>query len=717
MITTNPISSAGGAAKYFAESLSDYYLEPEGESKWLGSLAPTLGVSGDVTEADLSRVLNGQLPDGRQMGRKTEEGMKHRPGYELCFSVPKSVSIMALVGRDDRLKRLTWEATENVLSFIESHYLATRVSEDGETHFQQTDNGAFASFMHTTSRELEPQLHIHALLANMTQTEDGVIRALATSRKGRYGEQGIERVFSQQKILGTLFRSELARLIQMKTEYNITTFEKGGERYFDIQGVSDALIFDCSTRRQQIESKMGDMGASSTKAAQNANRVTRRKKESPGSNRLHEEWTEKARAQRFSPSEVRGHPDYTAPIILSIDGMHQKTEVSSVAEIVQNAADACLAYSLNFNLSDVINEALLRSFSVASVAEIDTAIQAKLSDATWVKTSDGCYTSTAILHQQGNILAAFKENAAKPLCTIGESDRLAKTLNYPAYKDILTSMITASTKVQCAHLSNVAGQQMVTDWVRIMGSKNRLPVVVVPNRRGADALQATLGIPVHTVTTFANRLTENRFRTKQLPAVLFLDTPHMNPVTLNDALAALSEKPSWPVVMAGDSRDATSHPFHQYATCLPTCGEVASSAHKKLASILMIESNVAKERVALFGDKVATLGRSGKQIGAFAPSYVLAEANKACRQALKTGGDLSEGDTLLPTYVPLSHAHPLTHPDSYKPGMRWYVTKKVPGLKARQWVTVVSASESHVVVEPVSQVGICLLYTSPSPRD
>ena len=162
MLTTATIKSASESSRYFASRAVQYYSDPEGGSKWVGNLCSTLGVSGVVQEDVLDQYLHGILPDGRQMGRKEGDTIKHRPGYELCFSAPKSVSILALIGDDKRLVDATWEAAESVLSLVEEWYTATRVTKKGETAFIKTREMAAACFMHESSRENDPNMHIHA---------------------------------------------------------------------------------------------------------------------------------------------------------------------------------------------------------------------------------------------------------------------------------------------------------------------------------------------------------------------------------------------------------------------------------------------------------------------------------------------------------------------------------------------------------------------------
>ena len=61
--------------------------------------AETFGLEGPVDPDTFKAVLEGEVPDGsgKRLGRKTREGgIEHRPGRDLTFSAPKSVSWAAI---------------------------------------------------------------------------------------------------------------------------------------------------------------------------------------------------------------------------------------------------------------------------------------------------------------------------------------------------------------------------------------------------------------------------------------------------------------------------------------------------------------------------------------------------------------------------------------------------------------------------------------------
>ena len=96
-MSVSKIVSSKNSAKYYT-SEENYYLseaDAKNTSFWWGEGAKKLGLDGKVTEVDLDKMLNGELSNGRVVGFQKNGERIHRPGYNLCFTAPKSVSILA----------------------------------------------------------------------------------------------------------------------------------------------------------------------------------------------------------------------------------------------------------------------------------------------------------------------------------------------------------------------------------------------------------------------------------------------------------------------------------------------------------------------------------------------------------------------------------------------------------------------------------------------
>ncbi len=165
--------------------------------------AEQLGLQGSVDKDVFTRLLEGRLPDGADLSRMQDGSNKHRPGYDLTFSAPKSVSMMAMLGGDKRLIDAHNQAVDFAVRQVEA-LASTRVMTDGQSETVLTGNLVMALFNHDTSRDQEPQLHTHAVVANVTQ-HNGEWKTLSTDKVGKTGF--IPRMcYANQIAFGRLYR-------------------------------------------------------------------------------------------------------------------------------------------------------------------------------------------------------------------------------------------------------------------------------------------------------------------------------------------------------------------------------------------------------------------------------------------------------------------------------------------------------------------------------
>ena len=178
-------SSAQGISYYEKDG---YYARDDPAhreaSAWAGKGAEDLGLSGPVDPDLFKAVLEGKVLDGtgRQLGRGGPDGaLQHRPGRDLTFSAPKSVSLAALIGGDGRVVDAHDRAVKRSLAWIEGNAAETRLKdpETGRMVRAGDQKTVAATFRHDASRNLDPQLHTHAVLANMVQGGDGKWRTMA----------------------------------------------------------------------------------------------------------------------------------------------------------------------------------------------------------------------------------------------------------------------------------------------------------------------------------------------------------------------------------------------------------------------------------------------------------------------------------------------------------------------------------------------------------
>ena len=267
-------------------------------SAWAGKGAEALGFSGPVDPDTFKVVLEGKVPDGPHLGKRDKDGeIHHRPGRDVTLSAPKSVSLMALVGGDDRIVAAHDRAVTRTLGWIERNAVETRMQDkvSGAMVRASGQKMVAATFRHDTSRNLDPQLHTHAVVANMVQGEDGKWRTMVN-----------DGLYRNKMAIGAVYRAELARGLK-DLGYGIE--KTHGDGRFEIAGVSRDVVEGFSTRRAEIEAAMAarDEGAplENPKLADRAALMTRARKRDVDKGELRRSWERQAAELGFSAEAVR----------------------------------------------------------------------------------------------------------------------------------------------------------------------------------------------------------------------------------------------------------------------------------------------------------------------------------------------------------------------------------------------------------------------------
>ena len=301
VVSIGAVSSAAQGVSYFERD--GYYAKDDPEhleaSAWAGKGAEALGLSGPVDPGVFKDVLEGTVPDGsgRRLGRPEKDGsVNHRPGRDLTFSAPKSVSLVAMLGGDAAVVAAHDTAVRRTLAWLEETTVQTRMGDPGTGQLVHAGGQKMvaATFRHDTSRNLDPQLHTHAVVANMVQGDDGKWRTMSN-----------ELLYKRKMLTGMVYRSELARGLE-ELGYRVEKTHADGR--FEIAGVPRPVIEAFSSRRAEIEAAMherglGDPGSNPHLAARAA-LMTRAQKRDVDKEVLRESWREQAGVLGFAADKV-----------------------------------------------------------------------------------------------------------------------------------------------------------------------------------------------------------------------------------------------------------------------------------------------------------------------------------------------------------------------------------------------------------------------------
>ena len=413
-------SPAQGVSYYEKDS---YYAKDSGEhraaSAWAGKGAAALGLEGPVDPDTFRAVLEGEVPDGsgKRLGKRGREGeIHHRPGRDLTFSAPKSVSLAALIGGDERIVEAHGRAVAGALDWFERNAAETRMQDPAGGRMVRAGNQktVIATFRHDTSRNLDPALHTHSVIANMLLGEDGKWRTMAN-----------ERLYASKMALGALYRNALAGELA-RIGYSIEKTHADGR--FEIAGVSRETVEAFSTRRAEIEAAMEGRGLGTTgenpHLARRAALMTRAAKREVDRDALRETWARQAAALGFDAkglvaSAMERHGVEKARDAEPVnDGSPAPPrqpdlfEHAARADPARAAVDWALAHLSErdavFSTTDLLAAALAFEPGAASVGNIERAVsglkrEGRLHDAPALQGGGGLTTDKAVAEERETV--------------------------------------------------------------------------------------------------------------------------------------------------------------------------------------------------------------------------------------------------------------------------------------------------------------------------
>jgi conjugative relaxase-like TrwC/TraI family protein len=333
-----------------------------GQTRWFGKGASVLGLEGEIDSAkrrlrqrgEFKNVCYGRSPDGSKYLGTKGDPEKRRAGTDFTFSAPKSVSLTALVGGDTRLEFAHRIAVEKTLALIESHYAQTRITKDKKVAEVKTGNIMVAQFDHLESRELDPHLHTHALVMNLTQAESG-----------KWYANDNDLIFQNKKHLGTIYQAYLAAEVE-RLGYGIEPRPHG---MFEIKGYKRENLVEFSKRRMQI---LAQCPADSTwQTREDSWDRTRKHKERIPSTELKARWQQEASDLGIEIVSA-GVPTVAQPVSPPI-----------ARQYIDDAIADCSERSVDFRVEDIEKFAIAHRLPLAKPAPsaIDIAEIKSLGDA------------------------------------------------------------------------------------------------------------------------------------------------------------------------------------------------------------------------------------------------------------------------------------------------------------------------------------------------
>lgn len=358
MLSMKLIESPSMAVSYYEKD--DYYTAGQEDLKaageWYGQGFDRLNlvhlVGQPVDREDFKKLLEGELPERDPLGRVIGGERVHTPGWDLTFSAPKSVSILAEIGGDERLREAHQDAIKQTLTWLESEVIAYRQSGPGGVEPHRSGNLLAALFQHATSREKDPQLHTHCVILNATERADGQWASIHSKP-----------IFDAKMLAGTVYRSELALRVQA-LGYAIEKTHADGR--FELTDTPAALREVFQSRRDQIAQAMQQRGLSDAESAAEMALRTRKSKQAHPREALMSLWTQKTRDAGFDPA-------------LMVDAARAAGAVTpklkSAEQAVKAAVDRLSEAEAVFHTTDLLRWSLAGAVGYYRIGDIRAAIE------------------------------------------------------------------------------------------------------------------------------------------------------------------------------------------------------------------------------------------------------------------------------------------------------------------------------------------------------
>ena len=267
----------------------DNYYTRDGNGTWWSSGSSLVRSGAPIDKATFRDLCGGFDPrTGKALVRGA--GERHRAGWDITFSMPKSFGILWAAGTSEQravLERIQQDAVDQALELLIAEQLVEVRLGAGGHRREAPDDILIAKFPHFTSREGDPACHTHCVLINVAKVG---VRYLTVEPK---------RTFEHQLVLGSAMRSALAERL---AELGFSLREAGRDQ-FEIAALPEAILEAFSKRSQQIKARVGPDASAAQKEV--AALATRRDKTTvPTGDDLERRWKQELAAYGIDPWTV-----------------------------------------------------------------------------------------------------------------------------------------------------------------------------------------------------------------------------------------------------------------------------------------------------------------------------------------------------------------------------------------------------------------------------
>jgi len=725
MLTISKPLSSGQAQSYhkleFTSETQNYYKQGDAvRGAWQGQLAARFGLSGEVSPLEFSRLADGKNPSTEeQMVRHrtameyknadgtTTKAVEHRAGWDATFSAPKSVSLTALVGGDDRVREAHSIAVSTALDELE-RYTQARIG--GNNPAEMTGKFIAAKFEHDTARPVDgyaaPQLHTHAVIFNVTERADGTTRAIQP--------QGL---FETQNFATAVYQSTLTHQLR-NLGYDIEAGRSGAP---EIKGYSQEYLDASSPRSRQIREQLEKTGYSGPEAAQIAAHSTRERKQSLTAADVLYAHKEMAASFGNQPQQL-----IAAARVRAEQQQRQPEQKSLAKEAVTYARERIFEREAVADERAILRDALRRGMGEATYRDIRVEFDRRR-DAGEFRSVQGMKhdsgrsftTPETVAAERANIRYVLEgRNAVEPMMSAERAQDQANTRPFlnDSQRRVIEEVLNSSDRIH--GLQGLAGTGKTTTLQTIREGAEASGYIVegfAPTSKAAGQLREA-GIDATTVQSFLARGQNHLSADRANRHLYMLDESSLaSTKQMRSFLGKLN--PDDRVLVIGDTRQHqgvdAGRPFQQMQEAGMQTSQLDRIMRQKDPELLKAVQHLANgetaKGIALLAEqgRITEIPNGRDRIAAIARDYAAQpentiivspdnrsrqQINEAVRGELRRNGTLNEDGQVFRT---LSHRSDMTGADRkwaarYSEGdvLQYMTGSKIEGIERNSFATV-----------------------------
>lgn len=732
--------------KEFTVAEQNYWKQGDTiQGEWHGKLAETFELSGAVGAEEFARLSEGQHPQtGKQLVSyrvvheyRNAQGemvspVEHRAGWDATFSAPKSISLTALVGGDDRVREAHREAVNVALNELE-RYTQARIG--GNNPAETTGRFVAAKFEHDTARPVDgysaPQLHTHVVVFNMTERDNGKMRALQPYS-----------LFESQQFATAVYQSHLTYKLR-ELGYEIEPGKSGAP---DIKGFTAAYLEASSPRRQQIEEALSRSGFAGPEAAQIAAHNTRDKKVSLSPDQILA--THKQIAEEFGNQADKVVAEARQRRMEQAQARPANERQVQVREAVTFARDKGFEREAVVDERALYVDALRRGMGEMTYPEVRANFEARVASGEFKQIADDAqkagrrFTTAATIQAENEIVQKVQagQNRASQIMSVESAVPLSESRPHfnATQKRVIEEVLISRDQVQGLQGRAGSGKTSVLETIREGAERNGFAVEgFAPTSRAAKQLRDA-GIKADTLQRFlAGDGLQAAGDSARKHLYMVDESSLASTQQMRDFLNKIG--PQDKVLLIGDTRQHqgvdAGKPFEQLQEAGMKTAQLDQIVRQKDAGLLKAVEHLSNNETAIGVEMLAQQGRiteivdPQQRVEAIAKDYAAHSGNtlivspdnasrrainQAVRQELQTLGVVDSKDLSMRVLTPRND---MTGADRewanrYQPGDVLHYTRgsKEHGIEPKSYAQVVTTDAKENLVTVRKQDGQQVIY-------